>query len=350
MNFTGIRGSASAPTRATLRGDSIRAEGDRSKFGRSTHESTLGGDDSFAISAPPRHHPPPSTNIRPVRATWHAIASTQRSDINARLLVDRHLAALTESAIDGDGISVQNSGASRIVLIDPRALFRDCLAYCLSEAYADRQIASYASIAEWMACSEGDQPPAVVLLSVPGTRKLANGNSAEIALPNQVGDNIPIIIISDSEDSARILHALKSGARGYIPTTLALAVAVEAVRLVDAGGTFVPVSTLLASRLATADNGNTLFTPRQIMVIEALHRGKTNKQIALELNMRESTVKVHIRHIMKKLKARNRTEVAVLTNGLFAPPDMTDFDDSAPRSGTDPPGKRVSTQPDPGER
>jgi DNA-binding NarL/FixJ family response regulator len=334
MDFTGNRGSATAPAQATIRRESCRAEGNRNKLEQSTHQSTLGAD------------------MRPVRAAWHAITSTsrQRPDVNARLLVDRHLAALAESAIDGDEISVQSSEASRIVLIDPRALLRDCLAYCLGEAYADRRIESYASIAEWKASSEGDQPPAVVLLSVPGTRRLADGNSAENALPTQVGGNIPIIIISDSEDSARILHALTNGARGYIPTSLALAVAVEAVRLVDAGGTFVPVSTLLASRPATADNGNTLFTPRQITVMEALHRGKTNKQIALELNMRESTVKVHIRHIMKKLKARNRTEVAVLTNGLFAPPDLTNFDDSAPRSGTDPPGKRDSSQFDPGER
>jgi DNA-binding NarL/FixJ family response regulator len=48
--------------------------------------------------------------------------------------------------------------------------------------------------------------------------------------------------------------------------------------------------------------------------VEALRRGKANKIIAYELNMRESTVKVHVRNIMKKLKAKNRTEVAFLTN------------------------------------
>jgi len=50
---------------------------------------------------------------------------------------------------------------------------------------------------------------------------------------------------------------------------------------------------------------------------KALRRGKANKVIAYELNMRESTVKVHVRNIMKKLKARNRTEVAFMANELM---------------------------------
>jgi DNA-binding NarL/FixJ family response regulator len=55
------------------------------------------------------------------------------------------------------------------------------------------------------------------------------------------------------------------------------------------------------------------FSPRQIQVLERLNQGKQNKVIAYELRMVESTVKVHIRHIMKKLNARNRTQVVLMT-------------------------------------
>ena len=65
-----------------------------------------------------------------------------------------------------------------------------------------------------------------------------------------------------------------------------------------------------------------MFTLRQAEVVQALRRGKANKIIAYELNLRESTVKVHIRNIMKKLKATNRTEVAYKINDLF-PPDTS---------------------------
>src|SRR4030042_1914296 len=59
-----------------------------------------------------------------------------------------------------------------------------------------------------------------------------------------------------------------------------------------------------------------IFTARQTSVVRALCMGKPNKTIAHELNMRESTVKVHVRNIMKKLSARNRTEVALIAKGL----------------------------------
>jgi DNA-binding NarL/FixJ family response regulator len=62
-------------------------------------------------------------------------------------------------------------------------------------------------------------------------------------------------------------------------------------------------------------NGNPIaFSPRQLQVLERLRQGKQNKIIAYELGMCESTVKVHIRHIMRKLNARNRTQVVLLTN------------------------------------
>ncbi len=60
-----------------------------------------------------------------------------------------------------------------------------------------------------------------------------------------------------------------------------------------------------------------MFTPRQAEVVQTLRRGKANKIIACELSLRENTVKVHVRNIMEKLKATNRTEVAYKINALF---------------------------------
>jgi DNA-binding NarL/FixJ family response regulator len=102
------------------------------------------------------------------------------------------------------------------------------------------------------------------------------------------------------------------------------------MRLVGAGGTFAPTSALLHAGTPSESapphydvSKKVLFTARQLAVLVALRRGKANKQIAYELNMREGTVKVHVRHIMKKLRARNRTEVAIIANDLFATPVET---------------------------
>ena len=93
-------------------------------------------------------------------------------------------------------------------------------------------------------------------------------------------------------------------------------VAAEAIGLARAGGIFVPASSILRLReVIHAASGSArplsaMFTTREAGVVEALRQGKPNKIIAYELNLCESTVKVHIRNIMKKLKATNRTEMA----------------------------------------
>jgi DNA-binding NarL/FixJ family response regulator len=60
------------------------------------------------------------------------------------------------------------------------------------------------------------------------------------------------------------------------------------------------------------------FTSKQMAVSEALRRGKANKIIAYELNMCESTVKVHVRNVMKKLRAKSRAEAAYILNEKLA--------------------------------
>jgi DNA-binding NarL/FixJ family response regulator len=139
----------------------------------------------------------------------------------------------------------------------------------------------------------------------------------------RVAPQLPVVVLSDGEDLQQIRAAIDSGARGYIPTSLKLAVAVEALRFVRAGGVFVPATSVMTAPQhqgggpRVGEQGQApAFTPRQAAVVEAIARGKANKLIARELNMCESTVKVHVRRIMKKLGAKNRTEVALIANGL----------------------------------
>ena len=155
------------------------------------------------------------------------------------------------------------------------------------------------------------------ILAILGGRKATDPNvRAELVrFVSEVGA-IPVVVVADSDQPAEILAALECGAKGYIPTSVKLRVAVEAIGLARAGGIFVPASSLLALRDIIHASANRprplsgLFTSKEATVVEALRKGKPNKIIAYELNLCESTVKVHIRNIMKKLKATNRTEVA----------------------------------------
>jgi DNA-binding NarL/FixJ family response regulator len=209
--------------------------------------------------------------------------------------------------------------AGDIIVIERRALLRECLARALRPT-AGQSVRAFASVEDWLDAAK-DASASVVILSVSNAD--AGELSCEIALLTQAPECPPLVIFSDADAPGEIVKALHNGARGFIPTSVSLDVAVQALRLVGAGGVFVPATSLIAaSQLTKAEparpNADDLFTGRQMAVAEALSRGKSNKLIAYELTMCESTVKVHVRNIMKKLKARNRTEVAVMVNAMIA--------------------------------
>jgi DNA-binding NarL/FixJ family response regulator len=199
---------------------------------------------------------------------------------------------------------------------------RECLCRCIGEKISSDKYAC-SSMAEWMA----DAPvraPSVALLSLAGVRADDDDDGfADLRALLDAYPSLPVVIIADGDSLDDVRLAIGNGAKGYISTNTTPAVAVEAVQLVLAGGVYVPAACLLSSSnepVCPAINRRSLsmFTARQTAVIEAIRMGKANKIIAYELNMRESTVKVHVRNIMKRLNARNRTEVAYLANKLLA--------------------------------
>jgi DNA-binding NarL/FixJ family response regulator len=235
-------------------------------------------------------------------------------------------AILADNPLVNGGTPVGDRQTAAIVVIEPRLLIRDCLVKCLREIDLGCPVLAFTSISEWLETA-AQYVPILILFSL----QPQNADDSEIhqnlSLLGGNSGGAPVVIISDSEDTSQVVSALKCGARGYIPTSVTLNVALEAMRLVGAGGTFAPTSALLHAGTPSEAapphydvSKKVLFTARQLAVLVALRRGKANKQIAYELNMREGTVKVHVRHIMKKLRARNRTEVAIIANDLFATP------------------------------
>ena len=202
-----------------------------------------------------------------------------------------------------------------VLLIDPRVLDRECLARSLETQNPSLDIFAVGSSDEWHKIAGGRHPKAVLLIV--GSRKITEqGICNEIHDLAEEFEEQPVIVIADTDDLGQILKALEAGAKGYIPSNVGVDVAAEAILLARAGGVFVPASGVLAMRDVINSNSSrvvglgNLFTAREAEVAEALRRGKANKIIAYELQLCESTVKVHIRNIMKKLNATNRTEVA----------------------------------------
>jgi DNA-binding NarL/FixJ family response regulator len=241
-------------------------------------------------------------------------------------------------AILADGISAQFSGnaflpaagsrvgaerASRtLLLIDKRIRDRECLARSIAARRADMNVLALGSLEEWTRHRDLHPPLAAVLLNIGGSSLTTSSVASEVRnLTSELGAT-PVVAMADSDDLREIYQALDCGVRGYIPSTLGIAVCMEAISLALAGGIFVPANSVLAAgqKLATSTatvRQPSIFTTRQAEVVEALRYGKANKIIAYELKMQQSTVKVHIRNVMRKLKATNRTEVVYKINELL---------------------------------
>jgi DNA-binding NarL/FixJ family response regulator len=212
-------------------------------------------------------------------------------------------------------------------IVDPRSLTREGLVKLLEFTQRFRVVA-VAQPAELLTkASEERISVGIILLGLGATLISDESVRADIASLTEAFPKVPIIVLCDLNDSQHIGDALRQGIRGYIPTTLTSRILIEALRLIQAGGTFIPADALsaaLSDRRSTAPQtssavdrlGSCRLTPRQREVLRLLREGKPNKIIAYELAMRESTVKVHVRQIMRKLRASNRTEAAFLASNL----------------------------------
>lgn len=209
---------------------------------------------------------------------------------------------------------------SVILLIEKRLFVRDCLHRCFSHSCPDHEIVAFGSMSEWSESTERKTlKPALVLYAVPAGIDLmvkSEFDRLEALVPDT-----PIVVIYDTASSDEVIRIIDHGVRGIIPTSMPYHLAVEAVRFIQNGGTFVPAANLRADRDRRNQPGaSRVLTEPQMKVVEAVSHGFANKQIAYQLSMSENTVKVHLRHIMKKLNVRNRTQIAMMTRRL---PDET---------------------------
>jgi len=133
----------------------------------------------------------------------------------------------------------------------------------------------------------------------------------------------PLAIISDREDPQEICAAFEKGMVGFLPTSLEPAVALQALSLIWSGGSFFPPSILSCCLCKIPKNGPVHaadLTAKQESVFRLVCQGCPNKTIARRLGLSEATVKVHVRHILRKFGVVNRTQLAIAalnkTNGI----------------------------------
>ncbi len=218
----------------------------------------------------------------------------------------------------------------KILIADDHRLIIDAVADKLSELEPGIEFVAAVDARELLERVGEPLDLALIDLSMPGADGLSHIQQVRQRCPE-----LPIIVLSGQEDPAVMRDVLDCGAQGYIPKAYSPAVMVSAVRLVMAGGIYVPPMLLsMMGRDAGQGPGTTgqpaeaagmevlgeLLTERQVDVLRLLSQGQPNKVIGRSLGISEGTVKIHLAAIFRALNARNRTEAVMKARALADKP------------------------------
>lgn len=207
-----------------------------------------------------------------------------------------------------------------ILLIDDHDLFREGLKYLLPVLDDKVRYFEAGSMGEALQFA-GKQPVDLILLDyyMPGV----NGFDALDSCRARFEDTT-VVVLSGEDDPRIIRHSIERGASGFIPKSSSREELVEALKLVLAGGTFLPKSAHTArpqmqGSLSTDDAAAAAIAQlsrRQFQVLMKAVLGKSNKVIAKELDISDHTVKAHLSVAFRNLGVQNRTEAVYATAKL----------------------------------
>lgn len=211
----------------------------------------------------------------------------------------------------------------RILVADDHQLFRSGLSLLLSNIYDDVMVAEAVDIDSAIALVDSERAFDLVLLDVamPGMEGMKG-----LRLIIERVSGIPVVMLSAIENSEDVFRAIRMGARGYILKSSSEHVLEHAISLAMSGETYIPSGIFMDSQgqlvspgsvaRTDYDPGNPLsqLTARQRDVLACMMGGSPNKEIARELGLLESTVKAHVKAVLKKLGAANRTQASMIAS------------------------------------
>ncbi|MEO5845555.1 MAG: response regulator transcription factor [Caldimonas sp.] len=201
-----------------------------------------------------------------------------------------------------------------VVIADDHPLVRDALARVVLQVDAEARVQAvgdYTALREILA---GTLPDLLIVdLNMPGMSGLDALRQLRQSHPS-----LAIVVASGQDDPPTIRAVLATGANGFVPKSEPPELLIQALKLVRAGGVYIPARTLGQSvdDAGGRDLDLSGLTPRQQDVLRLLQKGEPNKLIARQLGLTEGTVKVHIAAILRALQVRNRTEAVVRASEL----------------------------------
>ncbi|MGC4051771.1 MAG: response regulator transcription factor [Paludibaculum sp.] len=203
--------------------------------------------------------------------------------------------------------------AIRVLTVDAHPLVREGLAAVINKADGMAVVAEAATGEEALEVYRRMRPDVVTL---------------DLQLPDMPGDSVArrileeyptarVVVITGLQGDAHMLRALEAGVKGLVLKGMPNAELLDVIRQVHAGRKAIPreVASALADHL-----GEETLTPREVQVLRLVARGNRNKEVAAHLSIADETVRMHMKNILSKLAANDRTHAVTiaLTRGFIA--------------------------------
>ena len=220
----------------------------------------------------------------------------------------------------------------RVVVIDGRYLYRESLKLALEAHDTELRVTGAASLDQAMPRlvdrGGGDGEVDVVLVNVEGHAGDCRGCLGSLGRLRDLPE-VPVLVLCDNERCAHTGETIENGVLGFVTPRASIGLLAGALRVVGAGGACFPVAAVLdgpgeAAARPPLHSPLTKLSPKQRQVYALLCEGKSNRQIALTLELAEGTVKVHVSEILKRLNVSSRTQAVLMASH----PMVSDSDES----------------------
>lgn len=210
-------------------------------------------------------------------------------------------------------MKLNSNDRQRVVIIDDHPLFRKGLAQLLRAVSGFELVAEAAGGVEGVACVQREKPDLVLLdlnmKDLGGLEVLKRIRSVDL--------DCRVVMVTVSDAAEDLVAALRTGADGYLLKDMEPEAMIEALQTVAAGRIVVSeaLTHLMAAALREDAKPKSVseagLTEQEQRILDLIAGGLSNKLIARELDIAEGTVKVHVKHILRKLELRSRVEAAV---------------------------------------
>jgi two-component system nitrate/nitrite response regulator NarL len=204
----------------------------------------------------------------------------------------------------------------KILIADDHDLLRDTLVMFL-QGEGNIETVTASDFDGAVSCMDTKGPFDLIMLdyNMPGMNGL---NGLKKALAHNGGQRVALMSGIATKNVAE--EALAKGAAGFVPKTLSAKTLVNAVRFMAMGEQYAPIDFMTQEEEDVAPNPLAeKLSRRELQVLEGLSQGKSNKEIARDLDLQEPTIKLHVKTLYRKIGAGNRTQAALFAKeeGLF---------------------------------